>query len=307
MADTKTTDLAELTAPSPLDRAMLVDVSDTSMAASGTNKDIALGTLLGALTSNVISGLTLSNNTTDASNDIDIAAGVATVSDGTSWHLASLASTLVKRLDAAWAVGTNQGGLDTGTEANSTWYHVWLIQRSDTGVVDVLFSVSATAPTMPSVEYDRKRRIGAIYNNSSGNIAAFTQLLDTFIWSTPPADVTATNPGTSAVLRTMSVPTGVSVIVDWAASIIDATFGAASIYGLISSPAAADVTPSGTAGTHNMIVTLGGLSPTILAGASSGRAITNTSGQLRSRLNVSDADITLRMFVLAWRDPRGNT
>lgn len=306
MADTKTTDLAELTAPSPLDRAMLVDVSDTSMAASGTNKDIALGTLLGALTSNVISGLTLSNNTTDASNDIDIAAGVATVSDGTSWHLASLASTLVKRLDASWAVGTNQGGLDTGTKANSTWYHVWLIQRSDTGVVDVLFSVSATAPTMPSVEYNRKRRIGAIYNNSSGNIAAFTQLLDTFIWSTPPADVTATNPGTSAVLRTMSVPTGIKCMVEWVASIIDNTFGGSSIYALVTSPDASDVAPGATAGAHSMIVTLGGLSPTVLAGNCSGRVLSNTSGQLRTRLSVSDADITLRMAVTAWRDPRGN-
>jgi hypothetical protein len=58
-------------------------------------------------------------------------------------------------------LGTAAGALDTGAIANSTWYHVWLIERVDTGVVDVLFSLSATAPTMPA-NYTRKRRIGSM-------------------------------------------------------------------------------------------------------------------------------------------------
>jgi hypothetical protein len=40
-------------------------------------------------------------------------------------------------------------GLDTGTEANSTWYHVFVIAKDDS-TVDALISTSATAPTMPS-------------------------------------------------------------------------------------------------------------------------------------------------------------
>lgn len=305
MADTKITALTAAGALAADDKLNVVDVSDATMAASGTNKVAALGALLGFAGSSVISGLTLANNGTDATNDIDIAAGVATVYDGTVWHVAPLASALTKQLDAVWAVGNNAGGLDTGTKAVSTWYHVWLIQRSDTAVVDVLFSTSATAPTMPA-SYDRKRRIGAILTDGSGVIRPFSQAGDTFVWGTPPADVAATNPGTAAVLRTMSVPTGVRVGVHWAASIIDNSFGGASIYTLITSPAAADVTPGATSGAHNMITTLGGLSPTVLASVCSGYSLSNTSGQVRSRLSVSDADITLRMFVLAWRDPRGN-
>lgn len=124
-----------------------------------------------------IHGLTLSNNASDATNDIDIAAGNAW--DNTNDVLLDLTSGLTKRLDATWAVGTNQGGLDTGSKANSTWYHVWLIRRSDTGVVDVLFSTSVSSPTMPT-NYDQKRRIGSIYVQSSGAILPFTQRGDIF-------------------------------------------------------------------------------------------------------------------------------
>ncbi|MBY2932517.1 hypothetical protein [Rhizobium leguminosarum] len=106
-----------------------------------------------------INGLVLVNTPGpgDTTNDIDIAAGEA-ASDGTIPYLMVLASALTKRLDATWAVGTNQGGLDTGSVGNNTYY-VWEIQRSDNGVLDALLSLSSTAPTMPA-NYDRKRVIG---------------------------------------------------------------------------------------------------------------------------------------------------
>lgn len=86
-------------------------------------------------------GCRLSNNGTDATNDIDISAGKRR--DSTDAEDMVLASELTKQLDASWAVGTNQGMLDTGTVGNNT-YHLFLIKRSDTGVVDVLASLSAT-------------------------------------------------------------------------------------------------------------------------------------------------------------------
>jgi hypothetical protein len=113
-------------------------------------------------------GLTLSNNGSDAANDIDIAVGSA-ASDAASSVMMTLASALTKRLDAGWAVGTNQGGLDTGAVGNNIYY-VWEIQRSDTGVVDALFSLSSTAPTMPA-NYDRKRVIGSFARVSATNQA----------------------------------------------------------------------------------------------------------------------------------------
>ena len=123
-----------------------------------------------------IYGLVQSNDSGDTTNDVGITAGGAMDATGAYWM--TLASAIVKRIDASWVVGTAQGGLDgtegvAGTPDVSTWYYIWLIARSDTGVVDALFSESATAPTMPA-SYDFKRLIGAVFNNAAGNIDQFT-------------------------------------------------------------------------------------------------------------------------------------
>ncbi len=66
------------------------------------------------------------------------------------------------------------GGLDTGAVAASTWYYVWVIAQPSgittygTGTVSCMFSISATAPTMPS-GYTYKARVGAIPTDASGN------------------------------------------------------------------------------------------------------------------------------------------
>lgn len=151
-------------------------------------------------------GLTLSNNGSDATNDIDVSAGAA--ADGTNVVLMTLAASMTKRLDASWAVGTNQGGLDTGSIADAT-YHVWLIMRSDTGVVDVLFSLSASSPTMPA-NYDYKRRIGSIIRASSA-ILPFTQRGDRFLLTTTINERSGTSQATWAQLALTGVPTGIRV------------------------------------------------------------------------------------------------
>ena len=128
-------------------------------------------------------GVILSNNVADAVNDIDISVGWA-ASDVSPYYVMSLTSGITKRLDAAWSVGSGNGGLDTGSVSANATYHIWLIQRSDTGVVDVLFSLSATAPTMPA-NYDRKRRIGSVIR-SVGTILAFVQVsVNKFVLAVP--------------------------------------------------------------------------------------------------------------------------
>lgn len=113
-----------------------------------------------------VTGLVLTKNTTDPANDVDISAGSA-ASDGPVPILMRLSSAITKRLDAAWVVGTNQGGLDTGAVADGT-YFIWLIRRSDTGVTDALFSLSSTAPTMPA-NYDTKVLLGSLVRTTSVN------------------------------------------------------------------------------------------------------------------------------------------
>lgn len=244
-------------------------------------------------------GLTLSNNGSDATNDIDIATGVA-AADTSPYYLMQLTSVLTKRLDAAWAVGTGNGGLDTGSIANTT-YHVWLIQRSDTGVVDALFSTSATAPTMPT-NYDRKRRIGAIIRASAA-ILPFIQHGDEF-WHNNASnggilDVNVPNPGTSAATRTLTVPTGIQtdVIINLG---VNNSSGVSSITTATPLELAA-VSPgsSFTSGLWNETI---GSGPAI---GRQGRIRTNTSGQIRTQTSVSGASLTLQIGTLGWVDSRG--
>lgn len=243
-----------------------------------------------------IFGLTLSNNVSDATNDVDISAGQA-ASDATSPATLTLAASITKRLDAAWSVGTNQGGLDTGAIADTT-YHVWLIQRSDTGVVDVLFSTSASSPTMPT-NYDRKRRIGSVVR-ASGAILAFTQVGDEFLLTTPVLDVNATNPGTSAVLRTLSVPSGIKVQAMVNVHISQLTSGRSVVY--VSSPDQTDTAPSIGAAPGGLIAPSVGSNDESIQFM---RVRTNTSAQIRTRHSASGASDVIRIATQGWIDTRG--
>ena len=126
-----------------------------------------------SLSRNFIAGLECSKSTADV---LALAAGEAR--DATNAQNMTLGA-FTKDVSAAWAVGTGNGALDTGTYAASTLYYIWLIKRSDTGVVDVLTSVSGTAPTMPT-NYDFKRLIGAFVTDSGPDIIDFQQVGDYF-------------------------------------------------------------------------------------------------------------------------------
>jgi len=250
-----------------------------------------------------IDGLILSNNAADAAHDIDIAPGEAV--DGGQNAMMALSSALVKQIDASWAAGTNQGGLDgteslAGTPDASTWYHVWLIRRSDTGAVDALFSESATAPTLPA-SYDQKRRIGAVLTDGAADIKAFSQHGDYFEWSARAVDVekSGVSIGTTANLGVLSTPLGISV----RAHLSFIGYDEASTAVFISSPDAIDEAP-------------------VYATASTvyGDAFSRTSVQTHlwadlerwtdtsSRIRYRSTNATLTGFKIAtigWTDPRG--
>lgn len=86
---------------------------------------------------NYIGGLVVSNDIGTPNTVIDVAAGVACSDDATV--LLKL-PTFTKNCSAAWAVGSGNGALDAGNLTAATWYHVYVIARTDTGVVDVLIS-----------------------------------------------------------------------------------------------------------------------------------------------------------------------
>lgn len=301
--------ITELTAVSSPDNADLLetvqDVATTPVSKKVTWTTVKaflktyFDTLYGAtgFPAGFLYGLTLSNNGSDGTNDIDIATGKAT--DATNAVDMVLASALTKRTDAAWAVGTGNGGLDTGAVGNNT-YHVWLIKRSDTGVVDALFSLSASAPTMPA-SYDYKRRIGSIVR-TGGAIKAFIQDGDKFMWSVPAPDVAAVNPGTAAVTRTLTVPTGVRV----EALLSAGAFAAAAadvpqaIY--LSDLSITDSTATAT-GAWSVEMYYNVASAGLFGGFYP--VFTNTSAQIRSRLQASASGTTFYITTHGWTDTRG--
>jgi len=176
---------------------------DTAAAQSFTAAQQAQGrSNISAALKGHIYGMTLSNNATDATNDIDIAAGEA-ASTETTPVLMLLATSMTKQLDSTWSVGTNAGGRDTGSISDGVWY-VFLIQRSDTGVVDVLFSKSKTSPTMPA-NYDRKRRVGSFIRYSNA-ICAFVQTGDRYEITPSIPDVSAASLSTAQQTATVSLP-----------------------------------------------------------------------------------------------------
>lgn len=246
---------------------------------------------------NVLRGCGLANNASDATNDIDFAAGYC--SDLTLNRVITCAA-MTKRLDAAWAAGTGNGGLDTGAIANGT-YHCWAIAKAD-GTQDWLFSASATAPTMPT-GYSFKRRVGSIMRSAAA-IVGFVQSGDRF-WRKVPVlsvNVASSTGGTSAVTAVLTVPTGIIVLpvgtvthIDNSPTVetfllltsLDQTDTAASVSVTSSSTPAGLATPQAE---HNSMPL---------------QVKTDTAASIRFRFSVSDADVVIRIWTHGWIDRRG--
>lgn len=242
-----------------------------------------------------IHGLTLANNASDATNDIDIATGSAW--DNTDDVPLVLTSPLTKRLDAGHSAGTNAGGLDTGSKANSTTYHLHLVGRSDTAAIDACFSTSAATPSLASA-WDWNRRIGSLMTTSGGAIRPFTQRGDLFRWKTPEIDANGTLVGTTASLFALTVPAGIQV-----EPVLGACFGlvgGSTIAFYVSSPDQDDVAVAiPNAWTHASLGTTDAAAPV----GENYRLLTNTSRQIRIRSNT--ASTAIYIGTSGWIDTRG--
>ena len=109
--------------------------------------------------------------------------GTGLCADSTNAVLMTMAASIAKT-SASWVVGAG-GSLDTGAVAQDTWYHVYSISRNDTGVVDVIKSLSATGPAMPA-NYDNFRRIGSVKTNvADTNYKGYVARGGKVRWKTP--------------------------------------------------------------------------------------------------------------------------
>lgn len=249
-----------------------------------------------------ITGLGLART---SGTSVTVAVGAAASDDATLANriLLSLTAALLGNTTGTWVVGNSQPKLDAGAVGNNQWWHVFVIERTDTGVVDILFSLSPTAPTLPT-SYSKQRRVGSFKTDGAAAILDFAQDGDYFRWLASVLDVNSTNPGTSAVTATLTVPTGVRVF--WMGNIELRIIGSNSS-ALLSDLAANDeapVVPTGVVAVPGFTVPASSGGSVVLGGASP-PIRTNTSAQFRTRLSASDANTVLGLVTLGWIDRRG--
>lgn len=251
-------------------------------------------------------GLVFSNDAGDLTNDIGITSGIAT--ESTNAIAITLPSALIKRLDAGWAAGTNQGMRNSAVAIANGTYHIYLVAKAAGANPDIYAHTSPSVATVLTAlqaesggaSYIYARRIFSILREA-GAIVIMTQTGSRFIRNGAPiVDVNATTAGTAAVTRTLSVPDGIVVEPIISVTLDDST-GAAGEQVYLSSLYQTDIAVTG----NNCQVT------TFVAGAASQAAgnvvsiFTNTSRQIRSRQQVGSAATTLRIKTSGWMDTRG--
>lgn len=105
----------------------------------------------------------------DAAQEIDIDADQLTLT--TAGGVAKLVTSVNLTVDMANTVAQN--GLDDGTEANSTWYYVYVCHDEGSSTTFGLFSTSASAPSTDNVTFTHYAKVGVVFNDSSGDLAQF--------------------------------------------------------------------------------------------------------------------------------------
>jgi hypothetical protein len=265
-----------------------------------------------------LAGAALANNGTDPTNDIDIAVGAAR--DSTNAVDIAIPA-LTKRLDAGWAAGTNQGMRNSAAGIANTTYHLYAVAKANGADPDIYAvagadgtdpdSSAAVASAITALQaetgggsYIYARRIGSILR-VSGAILAFSQFGDEFLLSAAKIDIDDDDPGTSAVLRTLSVPRGLKAGAIVMAGVYNGTANDA-LY--VSSPDQADEACHAhtTAALANAGLTVWNRSAAA-AWVTAGRIVvlTNRSRQIRTRHEAGGATNRTGVVTYGWHDLRG--
>lgn len=268
------------------------------------------GSLVGGLFG-YVGGLTMGNWAPDVSNDIIITSGAAMANSnvGDGPEMLFLPAAVVKRIDAAWAFGTNQGGMDTGSVADGNWYYVYLIgQAGAPAATDVMFSLDGVGglSNLPS-GYNLYRCIGAV-RREGGSILPFISYElgggGIYVgWTTPPLDVDLSNTLTTTERTdTVRVPTmpGLSDALGGGLSVVHGIFNVrvldnASAFRVylrdITNP---DAAPSNSASPLATIETDGAGDQRSLK-----LRLAMTSSSIRARASIATVD-SYRVTTLGW-------
>lgn len=236
-------------------------------------------------------GLTLAPSVVGPGNNVDIAQGEA-ASDQAPYILMTYAGATGVQLDVAY--GTGSGGRFDSALSDGTWF-VFIISDGATVSRGLSKSLNPTGQLNYPSGYNYYRRIGAVVREGGVNLP-WIQSGNTWLLTTPVNTIAANNPGTSAVLAAMKVPSGIQVTaLGWVYLQAAETARRAVA---ITSPDQSAVTPA--AGTMSTFVA----GSSTVSGNASGeiRTRTNTSSQVRYQLDGSSANTSLFITTSGWID-----
>jgi hypothetical protein len=242
----------------------------------------------------------------DSTPDIEVQVGVGSTIDSTDTVNMILSSVITKQIDATWDAGDDAGGMNDGEAVgNDTWYHVFLLSTAGGADVDMGFDTDVDATNLLAdaaviaAGLTKYRRLGSVLTDGNGDIILFAQMGDTFLWDVPPEDRNNANPGTNAVLAGLSIPLGIQTEAKISFKLKD-TSPVATTAALITSPDQADSAASGTV----YDLTVGADS---FRDAISKNVRSDSSSQIRYRVNNSDAGVSVIIMTHGWIDPRGKS
>ncbi len=241
------------------------------------NKVVLLGDLSGLRT----------EQDTDTDHDIKINTGTAL--DSGKDTIIRLSSALVKRIDANWTAGTNQGGFPSGLSLTAdTWYHYFLIYNPTSDTTDAGWdtSLSATNLLSDATGYTKYRRIWSHLTDGSSNIRDYYQRKNWNYWKDITVDFNGSF-GTTATLVTLLVPLGVDCLVKFIGFSVRA--GASNDL-LLTSPYQTDV-----AATTNIVNIKNPVSQAIEF--QNMQILTNTSSQIRGRASQNSSSVIIDTYA----------
>lgn len=236
----------------------------------------------------------------DSTHDLSFSSGMCRNSDNTAWCLPTW-TTLIKQIDAAFAEGTNQGGMATGSVANSTAYYYNLIRKnSDETVFDICIDVSASHANTPS-GWTFMRELHREFTDGSALLRPQTYLeisgggirskLGTVL-----TGFTDSNPGTNLVTKTLPVPPGTEVM--GTLSLIDAT-PASATYMVFSEVGSTATEPD----VNNYTTFVGGVAGDIYRQCEIQRYV-DASRNIEYELSQSTADHSVWFQIFSWKNHR---
>lgn len=290
--------LTEDTTPdSAADYVMSYDTSGTAA------KKILLANMPSRLPRGYIDGCVLSNGT-DATNDINIAAGVCR--DSTNAVDITVPAISGKQLDANWAAGGAAGMRNSGAGITDTTYHIYAVRTAASATADIYAHTSTTVATVLTAlqaetggsDYVYARRIGSIVRLSNA-IVPFIQVGEQFVLS-PPLNVTVSTAFDNTQRNyALPIPTGLSLLADvyvWG----EVSGTLASI--VVGHPSVTFASPTNTSGSPTAVGS-GVSNVASLPAQTRHLCRTDTSAQIAVRANAECTDWDI--YVFGWMDQRG--